>query len=255
KPQGGSQASAGANSNTSRSVTAPGVNSSAALNSGTTLQAELTRPLDARKAKPGDEVTAKVTHDVKADGKVVIRKGSQLLGHVTEAQARSKEHADSSLGITFDKAVLKDGQELSFNSTVQALAPPAQAAAAVAADESTMISGPPAGGDSSARSSGGLVGGVASTATGPVSGATHTVTGTTTSAVNGTLSGASGVAGGLTAQGNLTTASRGAIGLQGLTLNSATSASAQGSVISSTTRNVKLDSGTQVLLQVTGAAH
>jgi hypothetical protein len=52
----------------------------------------------------------------------------------------------------------------------------------------------------------------------------------------------------------LTNASQGAIGLQGLSLNSATAGAAQGSVVSSTTRNVKLESGTQMLLKVTSSA-
>src|SRR5262249_33769894 len=181
--------------------------------------------------------------------------GSQLFGHVTEAQVRSKDHADSRLGIVFDKAVLKGGQEMSFTGTVQALAPPAQAAAATGVEESAMLSSAPSAGGSSRSGSGGLVAGVPSTATGAVSGATPTVTGAATSGVNGTLSTAGGVAGGLTAQGNLTTASRGAIGLPGLTLNSATQGSAQASVVSSTSHNVKLESGTQMLLQVSGASH
>jgi hypothetical protein len=76
----------------------------------------------------------------------------------------------------------------------------------------------------------------------------------TTGTVGGTVSGATRTAGGLTAQGNLTNASHGAIGLEGLTLNSVAASNTQGSVISSTTRNVRLDSGTQMLLQVNGAA-
>jgi len=58
--------------------------------------------------------------------------------------------------------------------------------------------------------------------------------------------------GGVAANGTLASNSRGVFGLKGLTLNSATSgsANAQGSIISSTTQNVKLDSGTQMLLQV-----
>ena len=55
-----SSAAAGSNS-------AAGVNgASGALSSGTTLQAELTKSIDAKKAKQGDEVTAKLTQDVKS---------------------------------------------------------------------------------------------------------------------------------------------------------------------------------------------
>jgi len=246
-------AQASGNGNAAGSAMAPGVDSGAMLASGTTLQAELTKSLDAQKAKPGDEVTAKVTEDVKSNGKVVVHKGSHLVGHVTEAQARSKDHAESTLGIAFDKAVLKGGQEMAFNGMVQAIAPPARGALSGAGDESTMVGGGPAprsgGGGRSSGGGGGLLGGVGSTATGVVPGVTSTAGAATNGAVNGTLSGAGGAVGGLTAQGNLTNASRGAIGLQGLNLNSATAAGAQGSVITSASRNVKLDSGTQMLLQ------
>jgi hypothetical protein len=242
-------------------ATPGGTGSSAALAGGTTLSAELTRPLDAKSCKPGDQVTARATEDVKSDGKVVVHKGSKLVGHVTEAQARSKDNADSRLGIVFDKAILKSGQELSFNGAVQALAPPVNAGLSAAGDESSSIgaAGPAGGGGGARRSGGGggllggvssTVGGAASTTTGAVGGATGTVTSATSGAVNGTT----GLAGGLTAQGRLTNASQGAIGLQGLSLNSATASSAQGSVVSSTTRNVKLESGTQMLLKVTGSA-
>ncbi|HST77209.1 MAG TPA: hypothetical protein VLN58_01835, partial [Verrucomicrobiae bacterium] len=60
-------------------------------------------------------------------------------------------------------------------------------------------------------------------------------------------------AGGLNAQGALTSTSHGVVGLQGLTLNSASATGTQASVISSATQNVKLESGTQMILQVSGA--
>lgn len=85
------------------------------------LQAELTKPIDAGKAKPGDEVTAKLTQDFKSDGKVVFHKGSKLVGHVTEAQAHSKNNAESRLGIVFNKVQLKGGEEVSINAMVQAV--------------------------------------------------------------------------------------------------------------------------------------
>ncbi len=55
---------------------------------------------------------------------MVLHKGSKLVGHVTEAQARTKENGESKLGIAFDKAVLKGGQEMAFNGVIQALAAP-----------------------------------------------------------------------------------------------------------------------------------
>ncbi|MGZ7084399.1 MAG: TrbI/VirB10 family protein [Candidatus Angelobacter sp.] len=123
--------SAAAGSNSSAGLNG----ASGALSSGTTLQAELTKSIDAKKAKSGDEVTARLTQDVKADGKVVMHKGSRLFGHVTEAQARSKENGESRLGVVFDKAVLKDGQEMAFSGVIQALAPPMQGTLSATGDE------------------------------------------------------------------------------------------------------------------------
>src|SRR5690242_6223250 len=65
KHQGGN-ASASANSSTNANASSGG----AGVGNATTLQAELTKSLDAKKAKPGDEVTARVTQDVKSDGRV-----------------------------------------------------------------------------------------------------------------------------------------------------------------------------------------
>src|SRR6266567_2858006 len=151
-----SSGGAGANAGSASAASVGG----AALSSGTTLQAELTKSLDAKKAKAGDEVSARVTQDVKSDGKVVVHKGSRLVGHVTEAKARTKEDTESKLGIVFDKAVLKGGQEVAFNGVIQALAPPAQGAIPLSGDESSGLSAPVGGGGSSgggARSSGGAL--------------------------------------------------------------------------------------------------
>jgi len=227
---------------------------SAALNSSNTLHAELTKPIDAGKAKPGDEVSAKLTQDYKSEGKVVFHKGSKLKGHVTEAQGHTKDHAESRLGVVFDKVQAKGGEEASVQAAVQALAPPVQGAVSSAAEES--LSAPSmAAGSGGGRSGGGLLGGVAGGATSTVSGAAGGagnaaggLAGGVSSNVDQKVSGAAGT--GLSAQGTLTNASRGAIALQGLSLSSVTGATAQASVISSATRTVKLESGTQMLLQL-----
>ena len=128
-----SSAAAGSNS-------AAGVNgASGALSSGTTLQAELTKSIDAKKAKQGDEVTAKLTQDVKGSGRVVLHKGTKLVGHVTEAQAKSKESGESKLGIAFDKAVLKGGEEMAFTGVIQALAPPVQGSLAATTNDAGSV--------------------------------------------------------------------------------------------------------------------
>jgi hypothetical protein len=217
------------------------------------LNAELTKPLDAKKAKTGDEVTAKVTQDVKANGRVVVRKGSKLVGHVTEAKARTKEDSESKLGMVFDRAILKDGQEVQLNAMVQALAPPATMAASAMTDDTAGLA--PVGGMSapSGRAGGGGLGGVAGGATstvGSTAGAAvnngGSIGGSATGVANGTVGGVGGVAG----RGVLSSATQGVVGMPGMVLTSATSGNADASVLSSKTQNIRLDSGTQMVLQV-----
>lgn len=93
------------------------------LEDGSVLYAELSKTVDAKKAKAGDPVTAVLLADVLSHGKIVARSDSKLVGHVTEAQPHSKDNPESRLGIVFDKMVLKGGQEIPFTSVLMALRP------------------------------------------------------------------------------------------------------------------------------------
>lgn len=243
-------------SNTSSSTSAKAGQSSASLSGGTAMNASLSQPVDARKNKPGDPVTAKTTEATKSEGKVVIPRGTKLMGHVTECKQRSKEQKESALGIVFDKAILKNGEEIPLNVTIQALAA-AQGAASNSVGGDDLSAG--GGAMGSARASGGgALAGVRSTAGAAAGAAAGTVTNTAANAggvaggaVNSTVNAAGatrGAVGGLNAAGQLTSNSQGVFGLQGLNLSSAASNSTQGSLITSTSKNVHLDSGTQLLL-------
>jgi hypothetical protein len=226
--------------------------SGAQLANGTTVNAVLVNPVDARKNKPGDAVVAKTTQDVKSDGQVVIPKGSRVIGHVTQANARAKGESQSSLGIVFDHALLKGGQEVPLNTTVQAVAAAQSAAYASTADDMGSMSSMGSGAvSSSARSSEGLLGGVTSSAGATAGTVTNVATGIGGNA-GGALNSATSAGGSVT--GSLNSTSAGVVGLPGMTLNSATSTMAQGSLITSTGKNIHLDSGTQMLLKVTGNA-
>jgi hypothetical protein len=92
------------------------------LENGSILYAELTKTVDAKKAKVGDPVSAILLADVLAHGKIVVRHDAKLLGHVTEAQVHSKDTPESRLGIVFDKVITKDG-EMPFQSLLLAIRP------------------------------------------------------------------------------------------------------------------------------------
>jgi len=225
------------------------------LAAGSTFHTTLQKPIDARKCRPGDQVVAKTTQNLKSHGQVVIPKGSKIIGHVTEVKARSKGEAQSTVGIAFDHAVLKGGREIPMSASIQAIAMSQQSASSDLMGDS-MDEGAMAGGDAmtsagaAPRPGGGLVGG-ATGALGATGGSLVRTAGGATAGVAGdagsTLHGAGSA---LSASGELNTSSRGVVGLRGLSLNSATGASAQGSVISSSDQNVHLDSGTQMILQV-----
>lgn len=237
-----SQASGSASQATESSDKNAQVASTSQLQAGSTVQAELAKPLDTRKNKVGDEVTAKTTHDVKSEGRVVIPKGSKLVGHVTEVKTHSREQATSELGIVFDRAILKSGEELPMTLGIQAIGR-SQASAAAMEEDDTM----PTGGSGTMRSSGsrpagsGPLGGVRSTAGGVVDTAGSTAGG----AVNSTA----GAAGGAVS-GSLSATSHGVVGLPGLSLSTQTATSANASVITAQGSNVHLDSGTEMILRV-----
>ena len=227
---------------------------SAGFDQGAELNATLTKPVDARTAKPGDEVLATANEDVKSDGRVIVKKGSKLVGHVTtarplgRAQGSASGAADSQLGIVFDRAVLKDGREVPLNASIQALAAAGSSASAGMNDVGAGL-GHSAG---SARSSGGgLVGGVAGGAAGTVGGLGSGAGGAVSSSVSGAagvLGKSPGAVGGFNAAGQLTSGSKGVFGMKGVDISSAAVGSTEASVLSSSARNVRLDRGTRMLL-------
>ena len=76
---------------------------------GSIIPVQLTKTIDAKKVKTGDEVEAKVTQDLTTgNGEVVLPKDTKVVGHITEAQTRSKEQKESQIGIAFDHTVGKN---------------------------------------------------------------------------------------------------------------------------------------------------
>ena len=238
---------------------------SASADGGAATNAVLTQSLDAKKAKPGDPVAAKTTEPSSTADHQQLPKGTKLLGHVTEAKAAGSGQGNSTLGFTFDRAVLKDGREVPIHSTLRAIAA-GEGAASGGASEPPMSMG---GGGGSMQSGGGLtgatsaVGGLGGNARGAVGGAVGgagRVAGGATGSMNSTvgasgraLKGSAGALGGIDAKGLLSSNSQGVFGLNDLTLSH--SAMGDGTaLIQSSGRNIHLDSGTRLLLGVEGTA-
>lgn len=222
----------------------------ASLAGGWPISAELRSSLDSKKAKQGDAIEARMTEAVKANGKTILPGGTKLMGHVTHVSAKSKGDADSSLGLAFDKAILKGGEEIPLNVTIQALATPGAAQGPSAVDN--MTASPPGTPVNS-----GVPGGVNSREMGPgmspgsPGNRPMNTGGTSGEASSGTSSGIQG--GTLDAAGKLAPNSHGVFGIQGGVLKPETT-NGTGSLITSTGKTLRLDSGTQLLL-VTQETH
>src|ERR1700747_1063043 len=65
--------------------------SEASLAGGTPINAVLNSSIDSKKAKPGEQITAHTIDAVKSsDGRMILPKGTKLVGHVTQASGGSK---------------------------------------------------------------------------------------------------------------------------------------------------------------------
>src|SRR2546429_3366976 len=255
---GRTQAQASGNASASTSASAQNGQVNVSLAAGTAFNAALSSPIDSKKCKPGDAVNARTTEAVKSEGRTVIPKGAKVLGHVTQASARAKGESESALGIVFDKAILKNSQEIPLSVGIQAIAAAQNNASAAGSDMDMMGSM----GASAAGSGRGALGGVTSAAGGAVGAVTNTASnvggtagGVVNSAANagGSISRASkGAVGGLNAAGQLTSNSQGVFGLNGLNMNAAGSSATQGSVITSAGEEGPFGNRTQMVLVLPG---
>ncbi len=224
---------------------------------------ELTKGLTAKKLKPGDKVKAEVAQDVVSHGKVIIPVETELIGHVTEVCPHDSANAESRLGIVFDKILLKHFHDINFQAVIQTVEPPAPRPSRVDQPSQmlppSMIVGPrdngtaPIGGMSSAASRRGQVSSGSNTTMSRAAADTTTFQSTLT-----VKQSPSNHADGSSAQLETTSGGKpmsigmplGVRGIKGLSLSTAPSASTPGPVIVSNTDNVKLESGTQILLHV-----
>ena len=228
-------------------VTAP-------LSVGTAFNASLVEPLEARRARPGDVVTAEVAELVTYERSVVFPKGTKVIGHIVRATSGGRGRAGSALFIQFDKAILKDGEEVILNAGIQALAVGTVApvrsdvertregessADLTAPAERNLESTPMA---SAEATSGELAGSDALVVS--------TIYDTPRSSVRAPLFAAPLAQGELSSDGLFTPESKGAFGRPDMKVYTPTSQGSHGTVLLSAKKNMRLESGTRLLLVV-----
>jgi len=76
---------------------------------GTSISAEVTNGVSSATAKVGDSVTARVTENVYAGGRLAIPSGSTVRGTVTDAHGLGRIGGQARLGVRFDSVDLPSG--------------------------------------------------------------------------------------------------------------------------------------------------
>jgi len=204
------------------------------------IPVQLTKSIDAKKVKTGDEVEAKVTEDLKAEnGEIVVPKNTQVVGHITVAQMRNKEQKESQVGIAFDHAVMKPGGEMPLPMSIQAIiaSPTSNPDNSNATGESAA---PPAYGPSAGRTTPGNNSGRSAGMGTPSSTPRPTTPGGEGSTTSDT---------GRDVDQPVTGNTQGVVGISNLKLSMAENTK-EGSIVSSEKSNVKLQGGTLMLLRV-----
>jgi hypothetical protein len=233
-PAGGSTQSSTASPVTQPNATPPANRMRVAP--GSVIPVQLSKTLDAKKLKPGDEVYAEVTQDLKAgNGEIIVPKNTKISGKVTEAQARNKQDKESQVGIAFDHAVTKDGTDMAMPMSIQAVIAPSYLN-----PNSGNNSNSQAAPQSSPTPGGGMSPGGHSTGMQEPQSANP-------AAAAGEEPGAAST--NPNAHPPVTGQTQGVLGIQHLTLSAAPD-TAQGSVLTSDKNNVKLEGGTLLLLRV-----
>jgi hypothetical protein len=201
---------------------------------GSVIPVQLKKSIDAKKVKSGETVDAMVTQDLKAqNGTIVVPKHTKVVGRVTEAQPSSKEQKESHVALTFDRVVMKNGDDAQLPMSIQAII---STSSPNPASNGSDAAYPSASGASSGTSQGS--GGRPGMGTGTPS-QNPTPSGTPSGGETGTPA---------TAPPPITGDTKGVIGIPNLQLSSG--GPAQGSLVTSEKGNVKLESGTIMLLRV-----
>jgi hypothetical protein len=215
---------------------------------GTAFNAVLTNELDTRKARPGDAVTAETAEDVSYQRSVVFPKGTKIIGHIVRATSGGRGRAGSALFVQFDKAILKDGEEVILNAGIQALA-----VGSVPILSDTEASKEAAG--SAVLNSAGepLAPGVEPTSTEPTNDGTlivSTVYDSPRTKLRAPLYAAPAAEGELASNGMFSPDSKGAFGRPDVKVYTPTSKGSHGTVLLSAKKQMHLQSGTRLLLVV-----
>jgi hypothetical protein len=196
---------------------------------GTLIRVTLEKPIDAKKAKVGDQIFAKTTDDLKSVPPGLATRGCKIIGHVVEDTPHQGDAA-STLRVVFDKMILKNGTEIALPATIKAVGFAEEFNPATDSEVINSMGGNGSGRGANAAGNNGPAGS---------GGGDPTVY-----AGGRSPGGNTGTPG--TSDAKLPFDAKGAIGMPATSLSAGT---AQDSILTCKKKNVKLDSGMQMILR------
>ncbi len=90
---------------------AQGQNKALIIPEGTQIQLTMREPVSSKLNEVGDEITAVVKKDVVVDGATLLKEGTLVIGRVTVAKSAKRPLKGGMLHISFDRIRLQDGLE------------------------------------------------------------------------------------------------------------------------------------------------
>jgi hypothetical protein len=198
----------------------------------TNLIAVLSKSIDTKTATAGNEVVLRTISDVVVNGKVVIPRGSKVTGRITEVALKGSANAETTLAFTLEKAILRENVEIPLQAIVAALATPRKDSLASDPSFAMLHSNEPK-----------MSGGPPGTAT---AGAAPTSNRQNANAVVGTAN----TIGKLDEPTVLDAESQGAVNIENVSLTWRLSSPPPVTVVTTKNKNLKLETGTQMLLRM-----
>lgn len=194
--------------------------------------AVLTKAVETKTAVAGDEIILRSVSDVSIKGEVIIPRGSKLTGRVSEVVTKSKDHPETLLAFSVEKAIRKDGVEIPLQAIVAALAASRRDSLATDPTFGMMHSNEPK-----------MIGGATSTSS------SGSLSASSKSSANAAVATANMI-GKLDEPTVLDANSQGAVDIEGLLITWRLMVPPPITVIATKSKNLKLDTGTQMLLRM-----
>ena len=198
-----------------------------------TVIAELEKQLESKTATLNQEIVLMTLNDVIVDGKIVIPKGSKLIGQIADPSAKQNDSGKNALAIRIDKAVTPSGAEIPLQAIIAAIKAPTDDSLTSDPQYDMMHSNEPkmTGASTSATTASGSL---------PASSKANSTAAVATAEIKGGMSNGT----------PLTAESQGVIGYEGITISWSLTSPPPLTLFVSKSKNIKLKAGTQMLLRM-----